>query len=98
MYTVLLALYVFICVLLILAVLMQKSKGGDIGSTLGGGSVGRDSSFGPNAPTSVMNKITTGLAACFLVLSLVLAMMSTSKTSGSLFQDYNKQPPISGQQ
>ena len=32
--------------------------------------------FGPKAPASIMNKITTVIAAAFLVLSLVLAIMS----------------------
>ena len=32
--------------------------------------------FGPKAPASIMNKITTVIAAAFLVLSLILAIMS----------------------
>ena len=73
MYTIVLALYVFVCILLIIAVLLQNSKGSDLGAALGGGS---GEMFGPKAPASIMNKITTVIAAAFLVLSLILAIMS----------------------
>lgn len=86
MYTVVLSLHIFVCILLIVAVLMQSGKGGDIGSALGGG-VGRDT-FGPGAPANIMNKITTGIAACFLVLSLILALLANQKTPDSILRDY----------
>ena len=53
MYTIVLALYVFVCILLIIAVLLQNSKSSDLGAA-----------------------ITTVIAAAFLVLSLILAIMS----------------------
>ncbi len=106
MYTIILALYVFVCLLLIIAVLLQNSKGSDLGSALGGGS---GDNFGPKAPASIMNKITTVIAAAFLILSLVLAMMSglgeKSVMSGSVMQskpmqtipaDKSNQAPITG--
>ncbi len=73
MYTIVLALHVFVCLLLIIAVLLQNSKSSDLGAALGGGS---GEMFGPKAPSSIMNKITTIIAATFLVLSLILAIMS----------------------
>ena len=76
MYTVILALHIFICFLLIISVLLQNGKGSDIGSALGGGVSGE--MFGPKAPSNIMNKITTVIAACFIVLSLTLAVMSGS--------------------
>jgi preprotein translocase subunit SecG len=92
------ALHVFVCVLLIVAVLMQSSKSGDISSTLGGGT-GSNEMFGPSAPANVMNKITTVLATCFLLLSLTLAIMSKGSGSDSLLQNINsQQAPISGQE
>ena len=92
MYTILVALHVFVCILLIIAVLMQSGKGGDISSALGGG-IGSDM-FGPGAPANIMNKITTGIAACFLFLSLALALMSSSRTApSSIMNDYPIQPP-----
>lgn len=73
MYTVILSLHVFVCIILIIAVLLQNSKGSDLGAALGGGS---GEMFGPKAPANIMNKITTVIAACFLILSLILAVMS----------------------
>ena len=59
MYTIILALHVFVCILLIIAVLLQNSKSSDLGAALGGGS---GEMFGPKAPSTIMNKITTMLA------------------------------------
>lgn len=73
MYNIILALHIFVCFLLIISVLLQNGKGSDLGSALGGGS---GEMFGPKAPANVMNKITTVIAACFLVLSLTLAIIS----------------------
>ncbi len=73
MYTIVLSLHVFVSILLIIAVLLQNSKGSDLGAALGGGS---GDNFGPKTPASIMNKITTVIAAAFLILSLILAMMS----------------------
>ncbi len=73
MYTIVLSLHIFVCVLLIIAVLIQGGKGTDLGSALGGGS---GEMFGPKAPANVMNKITTVIASAFLMLSLTLAIMS----------------------
>lgn len=75
MYTIILALHVFVCILLIIAVLLQNSKSSDLGAALGGGS---GEMFGPKTPSTIMNKITTVIAAAFLILSLILAVLSTS--------------------
>jgi preprotein translocase subunit SecG len=97
MYTIVLALHVFVCALLIVAVLMQSSKSGDIGSALGGGT-GSNEMFGPAAPSNVMNKITTALATCFLVLCMILALMSNDNAPDSILRDFTGQPPASGQE
>ena len=78
MYTIILALHIFVCFLLIIAVLLQNSKGSDLGAALGGGS---GEMFGPKAPANIMNKITTVIAACFLMLSLTLAVLSSAGSS-----------------
>lgn len=90
MYTVVLALHIFVCFLLIIAVLIQNSKGSDLGAALGGGS---GEMFGPKAPANIMNKITTIIAACFLVLSLVLAVLSSSGQK-SIMRDVNVAIPV----
>jgi preprotein translocase subunit SecG len=95
MYNLVLALHIFLCILLIVAVLIQSGKGGDIGSALGGGSASNEG-FGPGAPANIMNKITTGIAACFLILSLVLALLANNRTPSSIMQGYSE-PPVQGE-
>lgn len=104
LYTIVLALFVFVCVLLILAVLLQNSKSSDIGSALGGGSGMSSDMFGPKAPSNIMSKITTIIAAAFLILSFVLALMSGLGQQGGSLLDSNlmkaepaKSAPAAGQ-
>lgn len=94
MYTVVLALHIFVCFLLIIAVLLQNGKGSDLGAALGGGS---GEMFGPKAPANMMNKITTVIAACFLMLSLVLAVLS-GLGSGSIMRSVPVSAPAETQQ
>ena len=83
MYTIVLALYVFVCILLIIAVLLQNSKGSDLGAALGGGS---GEMFGPKAPASIMNKITTVIAAAFLAIMSGLGNDSVMRKANVLSQ------------
>jgi preprotein translocase subunit SecG len=96
MYTIVLALHVFVCILLIVAVLLQSGKGGDLGSALGGGS--GSEIFGPGAPANIMTKVTTVIAACFLILSLGLALLASNRNSGSILQNYQQSAPAQQQQ
>ncbi len=88
MYNVILGLHIFVSILLIIVVLLQNSKGSDLGSALGGGS---GEMFGPKAPANIMNRITTVIAATFLVLSLTLAVIS-SNSNKSLLRDARTLP------
>ncbi|MDR2869256.1 MAG: preprotein translocase subunit SecG [Deferribacteraceae bacterium] len=87
MYNIVLGLHVFVCILLIVAVLMQSGKGGGLGSTFGGGNSGGNM-FGPGAPANFMQKATTVIATCFLLLSLVLALMASNRNTDSLLRGY----------
>ncbi|GAB7140959.1 preprotein translocase subunit SecG [Deferribacterales bacterium RsTz2092] len=86
MYSIVLAFHVFVCVLLIVAVLLQSGKEGGLGASFGGGA--GDNMFGPGAPANIMNKVTTVIAACFLLLSLTLALMSDDRAKDSILKDY----------
>ena len=65
------SLYVFVCLLLIVVILLQQGKGGDIANAFGGG--GSQAAFGARAGATLLTKMTTGLAAAFILLALVLA-------------------------
>ena len=65
--------HVILCVLLIVAVLLQSGKGGGLAASVGGG---RSSSvLGGRAATSFLSKVTTYLASSFLVMCLILAVL-----------------------
>jgi preprotein translocase subunit SecG len=71
-------LHVVFCLFLILAILLQTGKGSGMGSAFGGGS---STVFGPRGPGSFIAKLTGGVATLFMVTSMVLAYVSSSKGS-----------------
>jgi preprotein translocase subunit SecG len=72
LYYLLVTVYVLVCLLLIVVILLQQGKGGDIASAFGGGS--SQAVFGARAGATLLTKMTTGLAAAFILLSLTLAV------------------------
>lgn len=80
-FTTVLVLHVFVCLVMILVVLIQSGKGAGL-SNIFGTSGGGDSLFSAPSGSSFMRKLTTGLAAAFFVLSLVLTILSAKRNSG----------------
>ena len=79
--------HVFVCILLVLIVLLQHGKGADMGATFGGGS---QTLFGAAGADNLLTRITTALAAIFMITSVILASHANEKrneNSGSLFQN-----------
>ncbi len=73
MYTVLVALHLIVCGFLIFIVLIQSSKGSELGAAFGGSS---QTLFGSRGSATFMNKLTTGAAVVFMLSSLSLAAFS----------------------
>jgi len=71
-------IHVFVAVLLISMVLLQKGKGADIGAAFGGAS---QTVFGPRGALSFLSKLTAGAAIVFMITSLGLAFISSKKGS-----------------
>ena len=69
--TVLLILLIVDALALIGLVLIQQSKGADVGAAFGSGSSG--TMFGPSGGTSFLIKVTTILAVLFFVITFALA-------------------------
>ncbi len=74
--------YVAVCFLLLLVVLLQQGKGGDIASAFGGSS--SQAAFGARSGATLLTKATTVLGALFMVGALVLAIFSERGTSSSV--------------
>jgi len=76
-------LYVLSCFLLLLAVLLQQGKGGDMASAFGGG--GSQTAFGARAGATVLTRASTILGALFMIGAIVLGILG-QRGPGSLIQ------------
>lgn len=81
MFGFLVALEVIISILLIIVVLMQSSKGGGLAGTFGGAQIG--TVFGVRRTADFLSKVTTVLAAVFLILSLVVNFLLPNRTQSA---------------
>jgi preprotein translocase subunit SecG len=78
MYTALIILHLIVCFFLIFIVLIQSSKGAELGAAFGGSN---QTLFGSRGAATFLNKLTTGIAVAFMLTSLFLAILSTQKGS-----------------
>ena len=79
-------LHVVLCIILILIILLQPSKGSDVGAAFGGGS--SSSMFGPRGAGSMLSRATTVVAVLFMFTSITLALRSTpEKLSGDELEE-----------
>lgn len=78
MYTALVVFHLIVCAFLIFIVLIQSSKGAELGAAFGGSN---QTLFGSRGAATFMNKLTTGVAIAFMLTSLFLAVLSMEKGS-----------------
>ena len=74
MTTLLVTIHVVICLVLIIAVLLQSGKAADLAGAFGG--VGSQTAFGPRGAATLLGKITTIGAILFMVTSMGLWILS----------------------
>ncbi len=70
------AIYVIVCLVLVLVVLLQQGKGGDIANAFGGGA--SQAAFGARSGATVLSRATTICAVLFMVGAVVLGVMGQS--------------------
>lgn len=87
LYTLLVILHVFICFLMIGAILLQSGKGAEIGAAFGGSS---QTVFGSRGPANFLSKLTVAVAAVFMLTSLTLAILAKERNLASTVIDLNK--------
>lgn len=87
MYTFLIVVHVFICFLMIGAILLQSGKGAEIGASFGGSS---QTVFGSRGPANFLSKFTVVVAAVFMLTSLSLAILAKERTFSSTVIDLKK--------
>ena len=79
LFNLLIGLHVFVCLVLILVVLLQSSKGSGLAGAFGGG--GGQTMFGGQETATFLSRMTTYLAVLFMVLSLLLAFLSSRRNA-----------------
>ncbi len=96
MYALITVIHVFVCLFLIIVVLLQSGKSGDIAAAFGG--MGSQTAFGPRGAATVLTKATTWCAIIFMLTSITLSVMGTRKGGGgpaSVLQGLKSTAPAS---
>src|SRR5688500_20186983 len=78
LYYLVVTLYVLVCGLLIITILLQQGKGGDIANAFGGG--GSQAVFGARSGATLLTRVTAVLAGLFVVGALVLTVWGAGGT------------------
>ena len=79
-------IHVLVSILLILVVLLQPGKSGDLGSVFGGGG-SSESVFGASGAVPFLSKVTRVLAVLFLLSSLTLGYFAAKNVGSSSVTD-----------
>ncbi|NDY41740.1 preprotein translocase subunit SecG [Dissulfurirhabdus thermomarina] len=82
MYAFVITIHVVTCILLVLIVLLQKGKGAEVGAVFGSS----EAMFGSAGPASFLHKLTTVLAAVFMVTSITLTYLAAHRVGGSVME------------
>ena len=84
LYSLMVVLYVIVCLFLIAVVLLQTGKRADLAGAFGGG--GSQTAFGTRGAATFLSRMTTVFAVLFMVLSLALSIYSSggNRRSGSV--------------
>ena len=80
-------IHIVVSILLIVVVLLQPGKGGDLGSVFGGGGGSSESVFGAAGAVPFLSKVTRVLAILFLLSSLTLGYFAAKNVSSSVVTD-----------
>src|SRR5688572_18538073 len=79
------AIYVLVCLFLLLVVLLQQGKGGDMASAFGGG--GSQTAFGARAGATVLTRATSILGVLFMLGAITLGIIG-QRGPGSLIKGF----------
>src|SRR3954462_6660184 len=78
LYYTIVALYVVVCLVLMLVILLQQGKGGDIANAFGGGS--SQAAFGARSGATVLSRATSICAVIFIVGAIALVILGQYDT------------------
>ena len=89
MYIALISIIIFICVLLVLVVLSQNSKGGGLSGQFGG--AGASQLMGVKRTGDLLEKLTWGFAIALVVLTLATHTMVGTSNEGTTSRSINEE-------
>ncbi len=78
-YSVFLFLHVLVSILLVVVILLQSGRGGGLAGSLGGGI--STAMFGGQGADKLMTRLTTGLAAAFMILAIMISITGRPRES-----------------
>src|SRR5437879_10026639 len=91
MITLVTIVHILVCFFIIIVVLLQSGKSGDISAAFGG--QGSQTAFGPRGAASALSKATTWSAVAFMVTSITLSIYASRRTGpASVLQGVKSQP------
>src|ERR1700677_1633660 len=73
--------HIIVCLFLIIVVLLQSGKSGDIAAAFGG--MGSQTAFGPRGAATVLSKATTWSAIIFMLTSITLSIFAARRSGPS---------------
>jgi preprotein translocase subunit SecG len=83
--------HILVCFFIIIVVLLQSGKSGDISAAFGG--QGSQTAFGPRGAASALSKATTWSAVAFMITSITLSVWASHRGGlGSVLQGVKTQP------
>jgi preprotein translocase subunit SecG len=83
--------HIAVCLFLIIVVLLQSGKSGDIAAAFGG--MGSQTAFGPRGAATVLSRATTWSAIIFMVTSITLSVFASRRgVSNSVLQGVKAAP------
>ncbi|PYX78811.1 MAG: preprotein translocase subunit SecG [Acidobacteria bacterium] len=96
MITLITIVHIIVCFFIIVVVLLQSGKSGDIAAAFGG--MGSQTAFGPRGAASALSKATTWSAVIFMVTSITLSIVVARRpAANSVFSgvkpDHTKSQP-----
>ncbi len=83
--------HIAVCLFLIIVVLLQSGKSGDIAAAFGG--MGSQTAFGPRGAATVLSRATTWSAIIFMVTSITLSVFASRRgVTNSVLQGVKAAP------
>src|SRR5579859_4317154 len=84
-------IHILVCFFIIIVVLLQSGKSGDISAAFGG--QGSQTAFGPRGAASALSKATTWSAVAFMITSITLSVYAARRSGpSSVLQGIKSQP------